>query len=252
MLYLIFFVLLLATAMMAYGADECTEDVWDCTAWSECSIDGVQTRTCTLVSICPNADNDKPLEAVECVYVSDLSRLLDCSEIETSKERIRCILNSQSYPPSDLNIGYLPEECSNAIGGEDKDACIRRYSDAAVCWSDNYHDTDDCLKTLLNLDNGVLSRKNACNNDASCIEKLDEDVLSLAKFRIHELEYRVEGMLDKNLISENSAVEIIYYLEHQKLALDNAPSRVDRIKALSNVKDNWDDFVDDLELGDLR
>lgn len=55
-------------ATAAGGGGECTYD-WQCTAWSECSPNGKQTRTCTNRGTC--TDNlGKPSETQDCVYTA--------------------------------------------------------------------------------------------------------------------------------------------------------------------------------------
>jgi len=222
----------------------CTQDVWSCTAWSTCSPAGSQTRTCTLVSSCPNADNDKPLELMDCEYVSTLSKSLECADLSTLKQRIGCRLGLDKSPPPGLNIAFMPEECSTLFDAVSTDACIMRYSNAESCWGSDSSKTDSCLKRQFNLTN-LMSRRNACN-DASCTSSLTDDVDSLAKFRIQELENRAATMLSKGLITQDDAVNIIYYLEEQKLALNNAPTNTDKIRYLSDVKNKWTSFIDGL------
>lgn len=44
----------------------CTQDTWECTNWSQCSLEGQQTRTCTLKNNCPTAETPKPTETQKC------------------------------------------------------------------------------------------------------------------------------------------------------------------------------------------
>ena len=44
----------------------CTNDIWECTAWSPCSAAGEQTRVCTLSADCPSVETPKPAEAQSC------------------------------------------------------------------------------------------------------------------------------------------------------------------------------------------
>lgn len=241
---LVFALLMFAVFVVADNVTSCNQDIWDCTDWTTCSVEGQQTRTCTLVQTCPDADNDRPLELMDCEYASTLSQSLECADFDTLKQRIQCRLNLDKTPPSGLNIAFMPEECSTLFDAVSKDACIMRYSNVQPCWNPDSSRSDNCLREQFNLNN-LKSRKNACN-DASCIASLSTDVDTLAKFRIHELEYRAETMLDKGLISENDAINIIYYLEQQKLAFNNAPTSADKIRYLGNVKDKWRAFIDGL------
>lgn len=44
----------------------CTGDTWTCSIWSDCSIEGNQTRSCILSFDCPRADTSRPIEARAC------------------------------------------------------------------------------------------------------------------------------------------------------------------------------------------
>jgi len=44
----------------------CNADTWDCTGWSQCSPNGIQTRICTLTYDCPTVSIPKPAESQSC------------------------------------------------------------------------------------------------------------------------------------------------------------------------------------------
>lgn len=44
----------------------CSEDNWDCTGWSQCGANGIQTRVCSLAYDCPTANTPKPSENQSC------------------------------------------------------------------------------------------------------------------------------------------------------------------------------------------
>src|SRR3989344_4020066 len=48
------------------GVTSCTEDIWDCTGWSQCSSDGNQTRVCSMTFDCSAMDTPKPPENASC------------------------------------------------------------------------------------------------------------------------------------------------------------------------------------------
>jgi len=56
--------------MTASAVPECEEDAWSCGEWDECSPEGTQTRTCTLMSDCPTIDTAKPDEAQACEFTA--------------------------------------------------------------------------------------------------------------------------------------------------------------------------------------
>lgn len=227
------------------GNETCREDIYECTDWTECAPEGTQTRSCTLISTCPDADNDVPLELMDCEYQSTLSQSLECGNLGTIRERVQCRLDLNVDAPQGLNIAFMPEECGALFDEKGKDACIMKYSDVEKCWNKNSEKTDTCLKQQFNLNN-IAQRKTQCGSDATCLYLLSSDVNDLAKLRIHELEFRAETMLNLGLISENDAIDIISYMEQQKLAFQNSPANADRVRVLSNVKSKWKNFIDGL------
>ncbi|MBI5229735.1 MAG: hypothetical protein HY981_00290 [Candidatus Magasanikbacteria bacterium] len=48
------------------NAPSCTEDTWDCTAWSACSSQGKQTRACMQTFDCPFVFSTRPAEEQSC------------------------------------------------------------------------------------------------------------------------------------------------------------------------------------------
>lgn len=48
------------------SAPSCTEDIWQCSSWSECSLEGKQTRSCVLTFDCGLAETPKPDEEQVC------------------------------------------------------------------------------------------------------------------------------------------------------------------------------------------
>jgi hypothetical protein len=182
---------------------------------------------------------------MDCEYNSALSESLECKDQGTLRERIQCRLDLKKSPPQGLNIAYMPEECTALFDEAGKDACITRYSDVQNCWNSNSEKTDTCLKQHFNLNN-VAQRKNQCGNDATCLYSLSSDVNNLAALRIQELENRAETMLNKGLIDESATVDIISYMEQQKLAFQNSPSSGDRVRVLNSVKQKWKSFIDGL------
>ena len=247
-MFIIFLVGMTAAIVYAVeqGEEGCTEDIYECTEWSACSPEGSQTRTCELISTCPDADNDIPLELMDCSYESTLSESLECQDQGTLRQRVECRLNLDKSPAQGLNIAFMPEECAALFDATGKDACIMKYSDIQNCWNTNSANTDTCLRQHFNLNN-VAQRKTQCNNDATCLYTLSSEVDDLAKLRIHELEFRAETMLNKRLIGMDDAVDIIFYMEQQKLAFQNSPSSDDKVRILSSVKNKWENFIDELE-----
>jgi hypothetical protein len=224
------------------GEPGCNEDIWTCSTWSDCQPDGTQTRQCTMEVLCPNADNDRPLEEQYCEYETPLSAQLECSNEETARDRIRCrTYLDNKY--SDGKIIYLPEECHFIYDSGSKDECIRKYSLMQSCATkDSLH---ECLAESLNLQD-ISRRISDCGNP-SCILKAENDVYSYSKLQIYSLISRSESMLEAGWITEDQAIDIIYVLEQKILAFNNAQEKQDRISILHDAKDTWMNFIQSLK-----
>lgn len=48
------------------GEEVCSEDIWTCSAWSTCDVDGSQTRSCTLADDCEYASTSSPSTSQPC------------------------------------------------------------------------------------------------------------------------------------------------------------------------------------------
>jgi len=75
----------------------CQEDTWTCVNWSECSIEGSQTRTCTLANDCPTTETPKPSESQSCtpLCTQDIWTCAGWGECSLAGEQTRtCSLTS--------------------------------------------------------------------------------------------------------------------------------------------------------------
>ncbi|MBW2974264.1 hypothetical protein KY366_00970 [Candidatus Woesearchaeota archaeon] len=52
----------------AYAAAKVCDEKWECTEWSRCTPEGIQTRVCIDVNKC-NTEKDKPSEVRQCEYI---------------------------------------------------------------------------------------------------------------------------------------------------------------------------------------
>src|SRR3989338_2458818 len=94
----------------------CTEDTWACVDWSQCSVDGQQTRTCTLTNDCPSVYTPQPQTTQSCTpaCTQDTWTCAEWSQCSSNGQQTRsctiandCSLvdthsppNSQSFTPS--------------------------------------------------------------------------------------------------------------------------------------------------------
>jgi hypothetical protein len=228
-------------------AEECTQDIWQCTSWSRCGPDRLQYRNCTLTYDCESVNTQKPYETVTCQYVSEIIRNLRCTNQETMRERIACRLRlSDEDLAKELEISYLPEECRGIMDGREKDDCVKLYAQSRPCWRLEMGDLrNGCLREILNLTDINTHREN-CRSMPGCAKELRTRVYALAKFKIYDLEERAEDMMELGLITEEEAAGIITKLENHKLLFNEATNRDERIIVLNNVKADWKEFMDDV------
>ena len=226
----------------------CNQDIYTCTDWGACTPQGTQTRTCTLVSTCPNADNEKPLETQFCEYVTPTSSKLKCTEMDTTRQRVLCRLGLSSKDLSaGLNLAYEPEDCRAIYDSVKRDECIKQYSDMQQCWEyDTGSSRTRCIKDRLNVLD-VSKSVSVCKTDVTCIALVRKNVYALIKFQIDELENRAKEMNNQDLITKSQAADVMSFLEQQKLAIDNAKSKQDRIKAVESAKQQWIEFINQVK-----
>ena len=163
------------------------------------------------------------------------------------KDRVSCRLGLTAADlANELKIAYLPEECRQINNPDQKDACIQTYSESQKCWQfDIGQQRNSCLKDMLNITD-ISAQKDNCQNNADCNANLKNNVYTLAKFKIYDLEERAEEMLDKNLITKDQAATIITQLEQDKILFNQAINKNGRITALNAAKTHWIAFINEV------
>lgn len=227
-------------------ADACPNDVWKCTAWSECQKDGMQTRACTLDYDCPGVDTPKPAERESCAYVSGLVSSLKCHNLGAIKERVACRLSlSESDLSHELKIAYLPEECRALGNDKDREECVQLYSSTQKCWKQPIgRQRSECLKNVLGIKD-LKEEKNSCTNP-SCFANVKRKAYAIIKFNFYDLEERAEWLYENGKISKEQAADIISKLEEKKIEFNNAKNKQERKNIIKQTNELWKSFVDGL------
>ncbi len=229
--------------------NQCPQDTWVCTSWSACQKDGTQARTCKLAENC-NRGTPKPVETASCTYVSELVASLKCMNLQTLKQRVDCRLGlNDSDLRTELQIAYLPEECRALYDPDEKDACIKLYSDSQPCWKlPQGEQRRDCLRHILNILD-IEKHKQYCGQGAACLIDLRRKVYALIKFSFYDLEERTEDLYKDGKITRQQAVEIISQLEVEKMNFNQATSKQQRQQIIKGTKDIWRDFAGHIKSG---
>ncbi len=105
------------------GEVNCTEDTWSCSAWSECSFNGVQTRSCTKTYDCSAVDTPLPSTSQSCTPIctanhyscsawsscsSNSSQTRTCSKVSNCDGGVQMPTSSQgcTYIPTCTSFTY--------------------------------------------------------------------------------------------------------------------------------------------------
>ena len=104
----------------------CTEDTWDCSDWSVCSINGSQTRTCRMTYDCPDARTATPIQSQSCTPrctedTWDCGNWSDCSE---AGEQTRSCRLSNDCQYVDSTSPEQSQRCTPVV--------VSRYPDLTV------------------------------------------------------------------------------------------------------------------------
>jgi len=222
----------------------CTEDLWTCTDFGECSSDGMQSRKCTHTVDCASADTTKPSEKESCVYVSQVLSSLKCGNLKTMRDRVHCRLGlEESELQKELEIRYLPEECRSIPSINERENCVLLYARSQKCWHLSIgEERMNCLRDVLDLKN-IKDQKDACKNNSACLSSLRKNVYSLIKFRLYDLEERAEELIEKGIITTEQAADIISALEEKKLEFNKATTKEQRKQVIQDVKLLWREFI---------
>ena len=167
-----------------------------------------------------------------------------CSTVSTMRDRIKCRLNLTE----ENEYNYLPEEC-RALVNESRVNCVANYKKSQSCWV-SLRDTErfECAKSAFGLVGTVASQKAACDgltgtNRSSCILKLRDRVDAVVKFRIYNLEEKAQSLMQKGLVSEESATDFVTAMEQQKQNYNEAKTTAEKKTIIIGVQGSWQEFI---------
>jgi len=177
-------------------------------------------------------------------------KIVSCEQA-TRGERMKCRLSL----PSEVvrKVTYLPEECRE---NDDKQACLEQYRFFQQCQNEG---TDAkrmaCMKPKLNISGTVHSILQTCEGKngtqrAECVQQIGEAVIKLVKFRMYNLEYKIEELRGMGL-GEDKAAEMMAKVQEAKIAFDQAETTAAKIEVVKRLKADWEEFISDAsaELG---
>ncbi len=187
--------------------------------------------------VVPKAEPKVPSSGV----TPEESSAFKCSTLATIQERISCRLELKS----DNELNYLPEEC-RALSGDKRDSCKGFYSSVQSCWvGNNRANPVACVRSQLTIGKNISAEVKACEGNATCVQDVSERVHSLAKFRIYNLEWKAEYLLEQEgvSISRELLVDLVKNLELKKQEYNNAITISEKQQVLRDARQLWQSFA---------
>ena len=169
-------------------------------------------------------------------------RSLPCGDEGTMRERVRCRLNAATQDYNSLY--YVPEEC-RAQNDSNRTACLELYDEVQSCRKlEGDSARFACVRGKLGMNGTVNESLRACaasQNPAACIATLRASVLSLAKFKLYNLEERAEYLISEGL--DREAVEsFVEKMEQYKLDFNAASTIKEKQQILKGALSEWRKF----------
>ena len=143
---------------------------------------------------------------------------LKCSTLKTINERVSCRINLER----ENELYYLPEEC-RALDGDDREKCKDFYNSVQTCWTgSNAENPVACARNQLGLSSDIAGQIASCTDDA-CVNDVTDKVHSLVKFRLYNLEWKAEYLVDEGVdINHELLVDVVANLELKKQQYNEA------------------------------
>ena len=153
------------------------------------------------------------------------------------KERITCRLNI----PDELarqGLTFVPEEC-RVLNGTDRARCLTNYDWLQRCRHLSADpDRNKCYLAQINVTN-IATHRIACGSNLTCLDDLREKVFGFVKFRIYNLEEKAELLADRELITEDQAIDFIQILELKKQSFNDAKNVTAKKAVVKEIQTEW-------------
>ena len=171
-----------------------------------------------------------------------------CGDKPTRKERVECRLSlSEDELKYEYELRFLPEECI-PLEGEQKASCIKIYKSVQSCWQfRNDQARVSCVKNQLNF-KGVSEEIKACTSlkaeeKSNCIEAVKNNVFTITKFKMYNLEEKAEELMEEGKISSNEGISFISEVEGKKIEFNNATTIAEKRQIIADVNKLWNEFL---------
>jgi len=147
------------------GAVSCTEDIWSCNAWNECSFNGAQTRSCIKTYDCSAIDTPSPSTSQSCTPICTANNYscsawgscsVNGSQTRTCNKIFDC--NGGVQPLSSQSCNYIPPTCTSFT-----------YSDWGACQSNSTKTRTIVTRGPENCTGGNPILTESCSYIAPCV-----------------------------------------------------------------------------------
>ena len=159
------------------------------------------------------------------------------------RERVRCRLNAATRDYNSLY--YVPEECRAAANNSSAQSCLELYDSVQSCRKlEGDSARFACVRGKLGMNGTVNESLRACKssgNPVACIATLRASVLSLAKFKLYNLEERAEYLISEGLDRE-TVEAFVEKMEQYKLDFNAAATIKEKQQILKNALSEWRKF----------
>ncbi len=172
------------------------------------------------------------------VTVSDGSAL-KCGGYLDIRDRVRCRLDLREEQADEYE-NFFPEECRS---WEDQQKCIQLYRAVQNCWElPNSIARISCLQGKVGITN-VREQKSGCGEDQACLQALREDVYTLIKLRLYNLEEEAEEWMEEGKLTSEEVADFVVHMEQSKLAFNQAQTKQERKQVIMQARQYWLELV---------
>jgi len=180
--------------------------------------------------------------------IQNTEQQLLCGDKPTRRERVQCRLNLEKEEfEYEYSLRFLPEECTS-LAENKKQICIQVYQDVQKCWEfPNTPARVSCVKAKLKF-RGVSEEIQSCTQlkgeeKKNCIESVKENVFTIIKFKMYNLEEKAEEFLAEGKVSQDAAASFITEVEGKKIEFNQATKISDKRQIISAVNKLWKEFL---------
>ncbi len=162
-------------------------------------------------------------------------KALKCGGYLDIKDRVKCRIDLRGEQKDEYE-NFFPEECRS---WENQGSCVALYRAVQNCWDQGSSVSRiACLRGKVGI-SSVASQRRECKGDQQCLDKLKDDVYTLIKLRLYNLEEEAEELQEKGEISEDDLVDFVVKMEESKLAFNTAQSKKERQDVILQARKYW-------------